>query len=597
MKEEEQELSELNQRISEQNPQKLVNELADKNKHLKDIVSNITKYVQAFSDAEYSEIRKLRAELEKKQNSASIISKRLFEDSNLEGVGDEAWKNLWEYARAYSNEVAYKDENFPFTEDDALCVLCQQSLNDDAKARLLSFEDYVKGEAENAVIKARKALNDKLESLPEVSSEKGFTTLISASGLESDQLKDDLLNFHKIIQERRKVFLQEPPFPESMTPLIDIDKCLQEVKRRIQKNDVLIQQCTQDTETEKRKELVARANSLKAQEWVCEHKQSIIDEINKLKQIALLQKAKKLAGTSALSKKKGELSEELITQAYVDRFKQEKQKLGADRVNVELVKAGTKKGKTHHKIALVDAKDSPKKILSEGENRIFALAAFLADITGRNNSAPIVFDDPISSLDQDFERKFATRLVELSFDRQIIIFTHRISMFVFLQDAAKLREVKISFNHLRDDIWGIGEPGDLPLHIKNPTSALDTLSSEVEKAIKVQEHEGKESCALHVQSICTSFRKILERIVEKHLLNDIVQRYRTEIQTKRKLDALSQINKEDCRYIGNFITKYSIFLHAQSEEVDATLPELTEIQQDITELLSWLKEFTKKINP
>lgn len=45
------------------------------------------------------------------------------------------------------------------------------------------------------------------------------------------------------------------------------------------------------------------------------------------------------------------------------------------------------------------------EVLSEGERRIVALAAFIADVTGRDTKAPFVFDDPISSLDQIFEEK------------------------------------------------------------------------------------------------------------------------------------------------------------------------------------------------
>jgi ABC-type Mn2+/Zn2+ transport system ATPase subunit len=63
-------------------------------------------------------------------------------------------------------------------------------------------------------------------------------------------------------------------------------------------------------------------------------------------------------------------------------------------------------------------------VLSEGEYRIVSLAAFLADVGGKDFSAPFVFDDPISSLDQDFEEAVVQRLVELSQERQVIIFTH-----------------------------------------------------------------------------------------------------------------------------------------------------------------------------
>lgn len=88
---------------------------------------------------------------------------------------------------------------------------------------------------------------------------------------------------------------------------------------------------------------------------------------------------------------------------------------------------------------LVDAKPgyTPEAILSEGETRIVALAAFLADTTGSNQLAPFIFDDPISSLDQDFEERVVARLIELSNTRQVIIFTHRLSLIALVEAAIK----------------------------------------------------------------------------------------------------------------------------------------------------------------
>jgi ABC-type bacteriocin/lantibiotic exporter with double-glycine peptidase domain len=63
------------------------------------------------------------------------------------------------------------------------------------------------------------------------------------------------------------------------------------------------------------------------------------------------------------------------------------------------------------------------------------LAAFLADITGSGQPTPFVFDDPISSLDQEFEERVADRLVELLRTRQVIVFTHRLSLLALLEDA------------------------------------------------------------------------------------------------------------------------------------------------------------------
>ena len=69
-----------------------------------------------------------------------------------------------------------------------------------------------------------------------------------------------------------------------------------------------------------------------------------------------------------------------------------------------------------------------ESVLSDGERRIVSLAAFLADVAEKPYAAPFLFDDPISSLDHDFEWYVANRLAELAKSRQVLVFTHRLSL-------------------------------------------------------------------------------------------------------------------------------------------------------------------------
>ena len=115
----------------------------------------------------------------------------------------------------------------------------------------------------------------------------------------------------------------------------------------------------------------------------------------------------------ALSKKKSLLADDLITNAYVNRFKNELSLLKAGHLPVELKKTRADVGHVYHQIFLKNIRAPGVKtidILSEGEFRIISLAAFLADSEGRGAKTPFVFDDPISSLDQPYEEATARRL-------------------------------------------------------------------------------------------------------------------------------------------------------------------------------------------
>ena len=63
-----------------------------------------------------------------------------------------------------------------------------------------------------------------------------------------------------------------------------------------------------------------------------------------------------------------------------------------------------------------------EEILSEGEQKALALALLLADNELRNVKDPIIFDDPVNSLDNKIIRKFVKELMQL--ENQLIIFSH-----------------------------------------------------------------------------------------------------------------------------------------------------------------------------
>ena len=73
------------------------------------------------------------------------------------------------------------------------------------------------------------------------------------------------------------------------------------------------------------------------------------------------------------------------------------------------------------------------------------------------------FDDPISSLDQDYEESVVQRLCSLATDRQVIVFTHRLSLLGLVQDYAKKTDIGSEVICIREESWGTGEPGDTPL--------------------------------------------------------------------------------------------------------------------------------------
>ncbi|MCJ7773610.1 MAG: AAA family ATPase, partial [Desulfobacterales bacterium] len=335
--------------------------------------------------------------------------------------------------------------------------------------------------------------------------------------------------------------------------------------------------------------------SLKVRQWLSQQKKAIKEEIERLNKIHQLKMAKQLTNTSTLSRKKGELAEVLITNAFVDRFNTELEHLGATKIKIELVKTRTEKGKVLHQLKLKGVNGIiTENILSEGEYKIISLAAFFADVEGKKDISPFVFDDPISSLDQDFEEAVVKRLVELAKKRQVIIFTHRLSLLGMIQEDGKKENIIPIINCVRHEPWGTGEPGETPLFARKPASALnDLIKNRVAIARKLYKEKGQEVSYPYVKAICSDFRTLLERMIEVELLADVVQRHRRAVHTT-KIDKLVKINRNDCNFFDEMMTKYSRYEHSQSDEAPVALPEPDELDKDLNNLKKWYDNFTMR---
>ena len=319
-----------------------------------------------------------------------------------------------------------------------------------------------------------------------------------------------------------------------------------------------------------------------------------MNEINRLKQCADFDNWISQCNTRSITTKANEISEIAITEEYVRRFNSELLILNASKIKVELNKERATKGTVTHSLKLKGINGYKlSDILSEGEHRIIALASFFADVIGGNNTNPFVFDDPISSLDQQYEEKIVERLVELSKTRQVIVFTHRLSLLGQLNEKCKSNEIQII--GIRKEHWGAGEIGDTPLFAKKTDAALKNIKNEkIAKAKKNFNDSGSEAYYPYGKALCSDIRILVERIVELDFLADVVQRYRRAVNTMGKVEKLAKIKKEDCDLINDFMTRYSCYEHSQPSETPIEIPQPTEIEKDVDNLLKWLTEFNSR---
>lgn len=593
--EDEKKLNGLKAILIEANPLEKAKKIRNAKSYCDKLHDKLQKIKNSFTDEKCRQYLLAKLEAFNKRKVVDEDAQKVFSGSSLEGVGTESWKLLWEQARLYSEEVAYRDKPFPFVGEEAKCVLCQQILLPEAKARLLSFEQFVKSKLEQEALSAEQKVKEIVGSLEEVPNASQLDDLMNLASINEEKVRKLIYDYCRKMEER-KISLLKANKITAVTSLAKDD--VLSIVLKHSKN--LGQQASvyeEDAKKENRDKLQKNVKELEARKWISQQKKCVVDEVERLKKLQLYEKAKRLVNTRSLSQKKSALAEELITAEYIARFNQELEWLGGGRIKVELEKTRTVAGQVYYKIKLKDCVGMVKTsdVLSEGELRIVSLAGFLADVRGKKGNAPFIFDDPISSLDQIYEEKTVERIVELCKERQVIVFTHRLSTLALLQSAAKKSELKADVICLQREYSGVGEPNDIPIYGHKPQGALNKLLNDrLPKAKKVYKEIGRTEYRDLAIGICIDFRIILERLIENDLLLNIVQRFRREICTKDKIQKLAEINLADCQLFERLITEYSKFVHSQSPDVSVLIPKPEEIENDIKQVNAWLKDFRRR---
>ncbi|TYK73419.1 AAA family ATPase [Comamonas sp. Z3] len=588
------ELNALTERLKVTDPAAVARQRRATKQQVVQISDALKQGTRAFNAAGIQAIHLLQKTAEEKRRIATEGA--LVTSAQLDGLGVSTWRALWEAARAYS-ETAYPGKIFPVT-NAARCLLCHQELAEDAQQRLRDFESFVQSKLEAEADAAEKTYRLALQNLPTVPTEAQLKTQCEAAALTSDAWTDYLTKFWNLARTAR-LALQSAKSEVPILPVLDTSEALVSLESYCASLDADAAQHDLDAQGFDRKKAAQDKLTLEARHWISQQADAVRKEVGRLNALKSFEDWKALANPRKVSIKASEIAEKVITQAFVSRFNDELKLLGASRIQVEIVKSRTDRGKVLHQLRLKGAKNGqaiPAEVLSEGERRIIALAAFLADVTERPQRAPFIFDDPISSLDHDFEWAVATRLAALAQTRQVLVFTHRLSLYGAMEDVARKVGEQWKTTHLtqlciESYSGAAGHPVAQAIWNSKTEKANNILLDRLGGAKRAGEESGAEAYRALAQGICGDFRKLLERTVEDDLLYSIVRRHRRSVTTDNKLPALSVINADDCTLIDGLMTKYSCYEHSQSREVPVFIPEETELRQDIESLKHWRKSF------
>ncbi len=165
-------------------------------------------------------------------------------------------------------------------------------------------------------------------------------------------------------------------------------------------------------------------------------------------------------------------------------------------------------------------------VLSEGEQRVHALALFFAELETCRQSV-IVFDDPISSFDYNYTTNFCNRLRDFALShstRQIVILTHSWEFFVNVQSVLNKTNLQ---HHLSVQV------------LENCSSVAEYVEKSDDLKLNISTILGRasEPSKSEKEELAGKMRRLIECVVNELVFNK--QRH----QYKQKSQSVSEFEK------------------------------------------------------
>lgn len=600
---EEQRLTDLRARLAQfkaHDPEKRSQELHLRAQRLDSLGERIVAITARLSAPAVEKLRQASAKARQAQEAAQLASQITFEREPIKSVGGDTWRALWEAARRYSESEVYPGRRFPVIDVESVCVLCQQALSTQTADRLTRFERFVQDAAQVAADRATSALTRLRAELRGVLvRESGDNHLLAELAVENaglaehvraylSQMADRKARLDKACDTGRWDSVPEPLAP----PQRDLRALADEYRTRaleLRKAKI----------PEERQNLERELAELEARALLYKIKGQAKAEARRLRVKAQLEECLAFTDTTGITRLNTRLTREVVTDHLRERFQGELNSLQLQYLTVTVEPKGGRRGVMYHRVELAGALHNGweiEDVLSQGEHRCVALAAFLAELDAEPRGCAAVLDDPVSSLDHHRREIIAMRLVHEAKRRSLIVFTHDLIFLMFLEEHAEREGVGFEARHLSYDRLRRGVPiGDLPWHGLKTTKRVGYLRDRVLNAKKLYKSGTKEEYERETAYIYGLLREAWERAVEEVLLNAVVLRFGREVQTKR-LEKLLDLQASDIRTVDAAMTKCSALLpgHDQPPGVNVSMPGPDELSKDVEQLESWRQAIVKR---
>lgn len=368
-----------------------------------------------FTSEQLTAVYAAIADLTTKESIAKQEGIDNFKTHRIANVGSPEWKGFVEAARAFAVQ---QGETYPDADD--FCILCQQPLSDNARKLINAYWVFIKSQAEQDVKAAQVVLN-------------GFR--VAYAGLKFDLLPEDsvLTKWLGQAKETTDAITGSLEAQNELAAAIvsDIDTRSTAGRQPYQVDtsiiDKLVASVTQQIQKLEKEDPAVELKTIQDKITLYNHKEKLEQHITHIEEhvknllwVDIATKAKAKISKKKITDKEKELSAKYFNEAYIEAFNNECEALNCD-IGIDVTHTGSA-GTSYRQLSLKGL--SPVHVLSEGEQKIISLSDFLAEMRFSEITRGIIFDDPVTSLDNERKTQIARRLVEEATKKQVVVFTH-----------------------------------------------------------------------------------------------------------------------------------------------------------------------------
>ncbi|UOE39628.1 AAA family ATPase [Chryseobacterium oryzae] len=486
----------------------------------------IEKLNQFFTTETIGKVKTAITDCVTKETTAKSEEIENFKTDKIENIGTTEWKSFIVSAETFAK--TQKAENIVYPENGDNCLLCQQPLSDEAQKLISNYWTFIKSVAEQNSKQAQEKLNKAKENyenlnfdlFPQDNTLTVWLTEKYPNELEALKLK---LAEQKTLAENIVSDIQSKTANERAEIKISVEQHTT-IETAIEASIKLLKEDEQSKELEK----------LLTAKTLLEHKEKFNTHFSKFEtfvnnQIWIKKANKADYAKQTITKTEKALSNKYFNQKYIDAFNEECQKLNGN-FGIDINHTGSA-GKSYRQLKLKGK--NPNAVLSEGEQKVIAIADFLAEMHLSEINRGIIFDDPVTSLDHSRKETIAQRLVEESDIKQVIIFSHDIVFIKYLENHGKNKyktdKTKVAVHSIVSsgrEIIGIIELQNTPL--KDSTYTNSHIPKQYH--IRAKKEPDRSFAQNLIRSGYGALRSCYEGIVVTKLLASTVQRYDTLVR-------------------------------------------------------------------